>query len=289
MARATQGERAVKMESDRSIRRVKGYQKVLPRGVVDDYGDMESTESSPWVRGLGLLILLIVLAAAVYFSLKPLSSLLERPLSSVTVEGDFRYVSKGRTTELISAELDGDFLQLDLMRLKSVLEQDPWVEYASLGRRWPDVLLVKMVEQKPIARWGEQSFLNQRGEIIHVGDSGVERLAELPILSGDEADANKIMRQYQDLSQLVRTRGLEVQALSCDRKKSWRMTVRGGVDIVIGRDQVMEKMHRFLTVYDEHLQLLWSDIKTIDVRYSNGVAVRWLPESEAKKQFIKSS
>jgi cell division protein FtsQ len=268
---------------------VKGYQKVLPRGVVDDRGDVESTERSSWARGLGLLIFLIALTGAGYFAIDPLNGLLERPLSSVTVEGDFRYVSKERTTELISAELDGDFLQLDLMRLKNVLEQDPWVEYASLGRRWPDVLLVKMVEQKPIARWGEKSFLNQRGEIIHVGVDGVDRLAGLPILSGDEADASKIMRQYQDLSQLVRTRGLEVQALSCDRKKSWRMTVTGGIHSVSGRDQVMEKMHRLLTVYDEHLQLLWSDIEAIDVRYSNGVAVQWLPESEAKKQFIKSS
>lgn len=242
---------------------------------------------SRWMRGLGTVIFLMLIGTAIYFSAEPLANILERPLSSVTVEGEFRYVSKERTMELISAELNGDFLQLDLMHLKTVLERDPWVEYAAVGRRWPDILLVKIVEQRPIARWGEIGFMNQRGEIIHV--EKLEGLQEFPWLHGSEADAGKILQQYQDLSQLVRARGLEVIALSCDQKKSWRLTLKNDIEVVIGRDQVMEKMRRFITVYDQHLQGLWSDVKAVDVRYTNGVAVEWLPETEARKQFIKTS
>src|SRR5690606_38898396 len=228
-----------------------------------------------------------VLGVGGYFAVKPVAQMLERPLSQVSVEGEFRYVGKERTMELISAELDGDFLQLDLMRLKSALEADPWVEYAALGRRWPDILLVKIIEQKPIARWGEHGFMNQRGEIIHVDSTTA--LMELPRLDGDETDARKIMQQYQDLAQLLRSRGLEILALSSDKKRSWRVTLKGGVEIAIGRDQVMEKMRRFITVYDHHLKELWTDIKSIDVRYTNGIAVQWQAESAASKQFIKSS
>jgi cell division protein FtsQ len=272
---------------ERPIRRASGYQKVLPLGVSDSGQDAANGGRSRWARLMGILVFLVALGVGGYFAAEPVANLLERPLSSVTVEGEFLYVSKKRTMELISAELDGDFLQLDLMRLKGVLESDPWVEYAALGRRWPDILRVKIVEQKPIALWGEKSFMNQRGEIIHV--DSVASLTGFPRLDGDEGDAPQIMRQYQDLSQLLRTRGLEIVALSCDQKKSWRMTLNGGTEIVVGRDQVMEKIQRFLIVYDQHLSSLWSDIKTIDVRYTNGIAVQWMPESGASKRFIKSS
>lgn len=272
---------------ERPIRRARGYQKVLPLGVSDAGDNASDGNGTRWTRIVGTLIFLTTLGVGGYFAAGPVANLLERPLSSVTVEGEFLYVSKERTMELISAELDGDFLQLDLMRLKGVLESDPWVEYAALGRRWPDILLVKIVEQKPIALWGDKSFMNQRGEIIHV--DSVESLTGFPRLDGEEGDAPGIMRQYQDLSQLLRTRGLEIIALSCDQKKSWRMTLKGGTEIIVGRDQVMEKMQRFLIVYDQHLSSLWSDIKAIDVRYTNGIAVQWTPESGASKRFIKSS
>lgn len=274
--------------AEKPIRRVSGYRKVLPQGVSgSDESERNGFPAKRWARIVGGLLFLAALGTAGYFSIEPFMNLLQRPLSQVTVEGEFRHVGKERTIELISAELDKDFLQLDLMRLKAVLERDPWVEYAALGRRWPDILLVKIVEQRPIARWGDKGFMNQRGEIIHVDN--VDGLVDLPMLNGNEADATRIMQQYQDLSQLLRTRGLEVIALSCDQKQSWRLTLRSGVEIVIGREQVMEKVRRFITVYDRHLNQFWNDVRSIDVRYTNGIAVQWLPGSEASKQFIKSS
>jgi cell division protein FtsQ len=267
------------------IRRVQGYKKVLPQGATDTEGS--GIFSRRLVRTLGGVFFLAMLCTGGYFAAEPVMNLLERPLSQVTVEGEFRYVGKQRTMDLISAELNSDFLQLDLMKLKAVLESDPWVEYAALGRQWPDTLLVKIIEQKPIARWGDTGFMNQRGEIIHVDNT--DALTDLPRLDGDETDANRIMQQYQDLSQLLRSRGLEIVTLSGDKKKSWRVTLKGNIDLVIGRDQVMEKMRRFITVYDKHLSSLWPDVKAVDVRYTNGIAVQWLPESEASKQFIKPS
>jgi cell division protein FtsQ len=50
----------------------------------------------------------------------------------------------------------------------------------------------------------------------------------------------------------------------------------------------MEKIRRFVTVYDTHLSNVWMDVKAIDVRYTNGVAVRWVTDSEMAKKYIKS-
>lgn len=272
---------------EQRIRRERGYRNVMPSGSGNEAGQEGKSNRFRYARIIGSSLFVIVLVVGAFFAAGPLMTFLERPLTRVTVEGEFLYVSKQRTSDLISAELDDDFLQLDLMRLKQVLESDPWVEHASLGRRWPDTLLVRIVEQKPIARWGDNGFMNQRGEIIQVDSTG--QLGDLPGLYGTEADAWLLMQQYQDLSRLLRTRGLEVVALRCDDKRAWRMTLKNDIEVVIGRDQVMEKMRRFISVYDEHLHRYWLDVKSIDVRYTNGIAVQWIPESEAGAHFIKSS
>lgn len=259
----------------------------VPSYGVTRLGNNEEDSGHRWLkRLLGLSLLLGALAVAAYFVAEPVAELMDRPLASVKVEGDFYYISKERAMELISAEINADFLQLNLMSMKAALESEPWIEHAALVRRWPDALEVRITEQQPIARWGTEGFLNQRGELILVGN--IDSLEHLPLLQGSAADAGKIMQQYQDLSQLLRSRGLEVIALKCDSKKSWRLMLKGDVEVAIGRDQVMEKMRRFMTIYDQHLNAVWQDVKAIDVRYTNGVAVQWQPDSEAKNSYIKS-
>ncbi len=281
--------------SETNLRREKGYTKVSPQG-----GKSSSSAQSKMTaveevrakvsrkiiyRGLGLGVLLVVFAGAAYFVADPLAQLLERPLKSVAVEGQFQYLPKDRAMELIEREIDGDFLQLNLARLKSELQEDPWVDHVYLSRRWPDTLVVKIAEQTPIARWDANGFLNQRGEIIRVKET--DKLIGLPWLQGNEINAREIMQQYQDLSTLLRSRGLEIVALKCDNKKSWRLTLKNEKEIAIGREEVMEKLRRFVTVYDKFLSSVWSDVKAIDVRYSNGVSVQWIPDSETAKKYLK--
>jgi len=280
---------------DRPAKRERGYSKASPQGRRGADAEKNTGHSGiffwqswnfSWVnRKLGIGVFIIALAVAIYWVSGPIAKVFERPIKSVVVEGDFNFISKQRATELIGNEIDGDFLQLDLMQLKNALLGDPWVEKVTLNRRWPDTLVVKIAEQKPIARWGD-GFLNQRGEIVRVNDAS--KLSGLPWLQGNEADAPEILQQYQDLSQLLRSRGLDVIALKCDNKKSWRLTIKNHIEIALGRDQVMEKMRRFVTVYDTHLSNVWLDVKSIDLRYTNGVAVRWAADSAMAKKYIKS-
>jgi cell division protein FtsQ len=281
--------------TDSNLRRERGYSKVTPQGGSAKASSSKKMSAVDEVRAkvsrkiiyrsVGLFVLLASFAGIAYFATAPLTRLLERPLKSVAVEGQFQFLPKDRAMELIEKEIDGDFLQLNLSRLKSELERDPWVDHVYLGRRWPDTLVVKIAEQTPIARWDANGFLNQRGEIIRVTET--DKLLGLPWLQGNEINTREIMQQYQDLSTLLRSRGLEIVALKCDNKKSWRLTLKNDKEIAIGREEVMEKLRRFVTVYDKFLSSVWGDVKTIDVRYSNGISVQWIPDSEMAKRYLK--
>ncbi len=289
-ADSTAAQSSFSRRSTRVAQREQGYTKASPQN--GSNARRSAVKKRDWKTHFSWLnrkfaagVFVVILACGIYWVSEPVIKAFERPIKSVVVEGEFNLITKARATELIGNEIDGDFLQLNLMRLKDALLIDPWVENVTLNRRWPDTLVVKITEQKPIARWGD-GFLNQRGEIVSVDDA--TKLSGLPWLQGSEADAIEILQQYQDLSQILRSRGLEVLALKCDNKKSWRLTIKNHVEIVLGRDQVMEKIRRFVTVYDTKLNSVWDDVKAIDLRYSNGVAVRWVADSAMAKKYIKS-
>lgn len=268
--------------SGTKIRRERGYRKVSPRGATRPEGEARlSPAVRRWLnRSLGLLLTAIVLGGVYYLAADPVRQFLQRPVASVAVEGEFRHVKKERVMAVISEAIDKDFLQLDLEQLKRSLEREPWIERASLARRWPDILQVRITEEKPIARWGDSSFLNQRGDIIaaeQVGD-----LSGLPWLGHDAGDSVAVMRRYLELSQLLRSRGLVIAELHSDSKSAWRLTLTNGVAIVMGRGNIREKMNRLLLVYDRYLMEYQDEIAAIDIRYRNGLAVRWRTDEEVE-------
>ena len=55
----------------------------------------------------------------------------------------------------------------------------------------------------------------------------------------------------------------------------WALTTAQGVEIQIGRDHVVDKIRRFVSIYDKALKDQISNIARIDLRYPNGLAVAW--------------
>lgn len=206
---------------------------------------------------------------------------IDRPVGRVLVEGDFRFVDQTRVADLVMAELAdqgeaGNFFALDLQRLQLHLQRDVWIDVAQIGRRWPDILTVRVQEHKPIARWGEKGFLNLRGDVI---DAALKpELLTLPLLEGELGQEQAVMVQYQRLSSLLHSRALEIARLQLSTTGLWQMQlthIDGQIQVIIGRDQIMEKMQRFLLVFDAKLHSQRARIAKIDLRYSNGVAVSW--------------
>lgn len=231
-----------------------------------------------WLLGSVAICLVAVLF---YMGQGYVIAVMERPVASVQVEGEFRFVSEARVVELVEPQINRSFLQLELAQIKTELEREPWIDRAALGRRWPDRLTVTIVEQQPIARWGESGFLNQRGEVVTI--ASLAQLDDLPVLYASIGREAELLAQYQDLSVLLRSRGLAIRELYCDEKRAWALTLNSGLKVVIGRDQVMEKMRRFLRVYDQSLAADLERVISVDVRYNNGVAVRWREPAAADK------
>ena len=56
---------------------------------------------------------------------------------------------------------------------------------------------------------------------------------------------------------------------------AWRVETDEGIELVLGREQVGEKIKRLALVWESGLSQQVKQIKTIDLRYPNGLAVAW--------------
>ena len=198
---------------------------------------------------------------------------IDKPLTNVTIGGNFTFLQTAELTKLVASEVDGGFLSVDLEHLSDVLRANPWVEEVRLSRQWPSMLKVEVVEQVPIARWGEKGFLNQLGEELLIANNS--NLSALPVLRAEFGSSREMMEKYQLMAELLAPTGLKIIELRRDNLGVWFIETAPGVRLVVGRDQVSEKLRRFNRVWAEGLSQQLKNIKTIDLRYPNGLAVAW--------------
>lgn len=215
-----------------------------------------------------------VAAALVWFDPQSkIAQLTHRPINAIQIEGSFRYLSKNATEEAVGQLVSGSFLDLDINQLKDELELNPWIDSVAVTREWPDKLIVKVVEQQPIARWGEKGFLNMRGDIVHVEKT--TKIDALPSFSGADSHARQIMQQYVSMGKLLAQSELELAAIDLDSTLAWTLTLDSGITIKLGREKVWEKLQYLVVAKNGALGENFAKVRNIDMRYPGGFAVAW--------------
>ena len=82
------------------------------------------------------------------------------PVQRISVTGELEHTQAQVVQDIVQPGLAGGFLKADLQHIRQQLESLPWIYEASVRRRWPAALEIHVVEETPIARWGEDGFLN---------------------------------------------------------------------------------------------------------------------------------
>lgn len=218
-------------------------------------------------------LLLVVLAVGIYELGERLAPYADRPISKVSVRGDLTYVDQLTVQERMAPFVEASFFKVDLDALRHDLEQMPWIAHVEVRRVWPDQVTVRLEEHLPIARWGDEALLNNSGQAFTPSD--LARYEHLPQLHGPKRAQQRVMQQYQMLSQMLRPLGFSIERLELRARGSWFVTTDQGIELSLGRDQIIEKMRRFTAIYQQTLAQESEKIARIDLRYANGLAVAW--------------
>lgn len=199
---------------------------------------------------------------------------LDQPIEKVAIEGRFQRVSPLDVEKAVRDVSRGQGLvALDLDSVTLAVRRLSWVDTVAVRRSWPRGLAVFVVEQVPVARWGETGLLNTRGELF-VNDARHVPI-ELPELAGPPGTEGEVTRRYLAAQGRLVEAGLRLSAARLDPRGAWEFRLDNGVTVRLGRRQVDERFDRFMNSAARLVSVRAGDIDYIDLRYTNGFAVGW--------------
>jgi len=231
-----------------------------------------------------------VVAIGIIFATYQLSlALLDRPISSIQINGPFQRVSALQIEEAISDEIVAGFVGADLDRIQDRIVAMAWIDQARVARRWPSRISITVTEQVPAAIWGERGLLNTRGELF-VAEAR-HPPAELPRLSGPDEQSAEVATRYLEVRDRLIPIGLDLQRVHVDARGSWDMTLQNGITVRLGRREVAERTELFLRVVADIITSRAKEIEYVDMRYGNGFTIGWnggsatpIPEQQRTEQ-----
>lgn len=231
-----------------------------------------SVGASTWLAQQGvtvmawLLVVLVVGAVAWRWSG-------QLAIREVQLIGDWTHVQRASLQERVDGVVRGNFLTANVSDLQQAAAQDPWVASVAVAREWPDRLTVTVSEHQPVARWGTRQLMTSEGTLFTPPRMPPQLV--LPQLSGPDGETQRVLAQFDEVSRILRRVGLRVSHLSLTDRSSWRLTLDGGVLVLLDDSDVPAKLERFIVLYDRQLAAEFAAIERVDLRYRNGVAVGW--------------
>ena len=226
---------------------------------------------------LASVLYAVAAALAVYAGTLAVVNLPVFPLREVRVVQPPVHVTPGDVEAVVRGELRGNFFTLDLAAARDAFERLPWVRRAAVRRHWPGRLEVALEEHVPLARWGERALVNTHGEVFAGAYDGA-----LPLFSGPAGTAKEIAIQYEYFRRALDEIGLAPGELRVSPRRAWQVKVENGPTLELGREQIEARLARFVNAYGRTVARLERRVEHVDLRYSNGFAVR-VPELGREK------
>ena len=194
------------------------------------------------------------------------------PIRKITVDGDFRYLAPAPMQALVSGSVKGGFFQVDVGEIRTRILQEPWVRDVSVARVWPDAIHVSVIEQQPVARWGANALLSDKAQVFSPAlatfPSGLVQVHG-PV--GSEAD---VWSTYLQASARLAKLGLKIKSLALSDRRASRIDLEDGTVLLLGRHFIDERLDRLVRAWPRILRENWSKVASIDLRYTNGFAVK---------------
>ena len=168
-------------------------------------------------------------------------------------------------------------LAVDLAAAKARLEALPWVRTASIERRWPQLVYVKIEERVPLALWQRDSaikLLDAEGTVI--ADADIRRFADLPMVVGKGAPAHApaFLAMLAKEPELAR----HVAAAVWVGNRRWNLRLQEGIDVRLPESNPEEALTR-LSALEAKQRIFARDIVMIDMRLPDRLIVRLAPEA----------
>jgi cell division protein FtsQ len=195
------------------------------------------------------------------------------PIKYVRTEGVFQYISKDEVKTALEPLVKTGFFDADVQAIHAVVSTLPWVESVAVKRVWPNAIDIKVRERKPFVRWGEKSLLSEQGIVFT--PKSIEPFEDLMVVTGPDQQQVKVLEIMKGVKTTLADQSLELAEFSINNRWSWKLKLANGLEILLGRNEQLKKLQRFLKTLTVLQQEQVDAMEVVDLRYPNGYAVSW--------------
>lgn len=218
------------------------------------------------------VLLLGVIILSLIFIINEFSLTDTFPIRKVIVYG-VNHVDQEEIKTVITPLVNTGYFNINIDTIRDRLTHIPWVAEITVRRDWPDQILITMIEKNPIAKWNGSQLLSGNGEIFLPKVSRDSE--ELPNFFGPEGKQMIMLQYFDDINRILQPLHAKISYLELTPYSTWKLTLNNGIRLQMGNKDILTRLGQFVKVYPKIVGERLLDIDYIDLRYSNGVAVRW--------------
>ena len=242
----------------------------------------------PFVAGFFLLLITVLgidhVIRSGYFTIQ-----------KVVIDPPLAVIDQGSIERETWRKISGNYLNVDLKTIETALESQPGVYQAVVRRVWPDTLSISAIETQVIAEYRQLDRSEEKVERQFINLPPQNDFSFRPLLRGPERYQAVVVDTFHEIFSLLAIVNLEPQSLSVGHSGQWELELRRSdlksenrFRVYLGRDQIVEKIERFVLSFKTVLSHKTDLISKVDMRYDNGFAVQWHDDLEDKKFQIAS-
>ncbi|MGV3742072.1 MAG: cell division protein FtsQ/DivIB [Burkholderiaceae bacterium] len=239
----------------------------------------------------GLVALALLSAGLWWVAQRPMFTLRAIHIEGVA-QAPLRHVVASTVRSTALPRIKGNFFTANLNAVRTAFESVPWVRRATVRREWPNKLIVTIEEHEPLGTWGEDGRLvSVKGDLFIANLAEAEEHGELSEFDGPVGSEKEVVARFEDLRRWFAPIQLAPNALHLTGRYAWTVRLSNGMTVELGREQspatLKARVERLVGIYPQLIARLQDGIESVDMRYSNGLALKAsgiTPKAKTKKK-----
>lgn len=193
-----------------------------------------------------------------------------------------READKAAVLAALGVQRGMPILAFDPHAARQALEQIPWVAAATVERRLPDTVFVRITERTPMAIWQHEQALHLvDGDGVVLTTDNLDRWNTLPMLVGAEAPKHggELLRLLASEPSI----GQRVNAAVLVGGRRWDLHLDNGIDVRLPETGMAPALRQLAAIQQTN-QVLERDVVAIDLRVPDRLSVQTSAESAALRR-----
>lgn len=189
------------------------------------------------------------------------------PIEEVEITSTTSNYDTEKINDIVVSIHGQDLLSLDLSDVKRNIRSDDWIRDVKIKKSFPDTLEIIIIPQQPYAIYNSK-IMTIDGTVI--GASSMQ--LDLPIIIDHTNDSQSSMNTMILTSKLLKKIDLDIKKIEIHNSI---IKVFTSANILISdRVNYENNLNRLVVTFHDLQKLFKREIKSIDMRYSNGFAIK---------------